>query len=106
MGLDTSEMHRNLDAKLKVGGMEAFDLLLALIVGAFMNFCFGGSSLEIPLVLGSPVLIVSICYFSKKGKSEKFMLHWIRFYLESGFFSASKPPKDLLEIRRRIYAEK
>ena len=96
-------MHRNLDAKLRIGGLEALDLLLALIFGAVMNLFFGGTFLEVPLVLGGPILIIAVFYFGKRGKPDKFMAHLIRFYLEPGFFSAGEEPKSLLQIRRRIY---
>ena len=96
-------MHRNLDAKFKIGGLEALDLLLALIFGAIMNLFFGGTALEIPLVIGGPVVIMTIFYFGKKGKPENYMAHLIRFYLEPGFFSSGEEPKKLKNIRTKIY---
>lgn len=99
----TSEVHRNLDAKFKIGGLEALDLLIALIFGAVMNLFFGGTALEIPLVIGGPVLIIAVFYFGKNGKSENFMAHLIRFYLEPGFFSAGKESKHINKMRFKIY---
>ena len=101
--LYTSEVHRNLDAKFKIGNLEAFDLLLALIFGAVMNLFFSGTVLELPLVVGGPVLLITTLYFGKKGKAENFIVHLIRFYLEPGFFSSGKPPKTIIYIRRKIY---
>lgn len=98
-----SEVHRNLDAKFKIGGLEALDLLIALIFGAVMNLFFGGTALEIPLVIGGPVLIIAVFYFGKKGKPENFMAHLIRFYLEPGFFSAGKESKNINKMRLKIY---
>ena len=40
--LDTSIVHRNLDAKLKIAGIEAIDLLVALSLSAIMGFFFDG----------------------------------------------------------------
>ncbi|USN48046.1 MAG: hypothetical protein H6626_02850 [Pseudobdellovibrionaceae bacterium] len=99
----TSEVHRNLDAKFKIGGLEALDLLIALIFGAVMNLFFGGTALEIPLVIGGPVLIIAVFYFGKKGKPENFMAHLIRFYLEPGFFSAGMESKNNNKMRLKIY---
>jgi hypothetical protein len=96
-------VHRNLDAKFKIGGLEALDLLIALIFGAVMNLFFGGTALEIPLVIGGPVLIIAVFYLGKKGKPEDFMAHLIRFYLEPGFFSAGKDSKNLKQMRGKIY---
>ena len=102
--LSRSTVQRNLDAKLKVGNIEAFDLLIALICGAVMNLFFSGTALEIPLVIGMPVLILAICYFGKRGKPEKFLPHLLRFYLETGFFSAGEEPDQAIQMRSKIYA--
>ena len=101
--LHTSEVHRNLDAKFKIGGLEALDLLIALIFGAVMNLFFGGTALEIPLVIGGPVLIITIFYFGKKNKPENFIAHLIRFYLEPGFFSAGEESKNIQKMRTKIH---
>ena len=103
MEIHTSEVQRNLDARFKIGSIEALDLLIALIFAAIMNLFFGGTALEIPLVLGCPALILAAFYFGKKGKPEKFMVHLIRFYLEPGFFSAGEEPMKILQMRRKIY---
>ena len=104
MELNTSTVQRNLDAKLKIGNIEAFDLLIALIFGAVMNLFFGDTVLELPLVIGAPVLILAVLCFSKRGKPEKFLPHLIRFYLEPGFFAAGEEPAKVLSMRRRIHA--
>ena len=99
----TSEVHRNLDAKFKIGGLEAFDLLLALIFGAVMNLFFGGTSLELPLVIGAPILILVTLYFGKKGKPENFLIDFLRFYMEPGFYSAGEEHKHQKSMRGKIY---
>lgn len=104
MKLHTATIHRNLDARLKIGNIEAFDLLIALICGAMMNLCFGSTALELPLVIGVPVLILAVFYFGKRGKPEKYLPHLLRFYLETGFFAAGEEPKQAAQMRRKIYA--
>ena len=104
MVINTSTVQRNLDAKLKIGNIEAFDLLIALICGAVMNLFFSGTALELPLVIGMPVLILAVCYFGKRGKPEKYLLHLLRFYLETGFFAAGAEPTQAEQMRRRIHA--
>lgn len=104
MQLHTATVQRNLDAKLKLGNIEAFDLLIALICGAVMNLFFGGTALELPLVLGVPVLVLSTCYFGKRGKPEKYLPHLLRYHLEAGFFAAGEEPTRATAMRRKIYA--
>ncbi len=102
--LARSTVQRNLDAKLKIGNIEALDLLSALICGAVMNLFFSGTALEVPLVVGGPMLSLAVLYFGKRGKPEKYLLHWLRFYLEPGFFAAGEEPSKVLAMRRKIYA--
>ncbi|MDE3270104.1 MAG: hypothetical protein OYH77_07455 [Pseudomonadota bacterium] len=104
MTINTSTVHRNLDAKFKIGSIEAFDLLIALIAGAVMNLCFSGTTLELPLVIGVPVLVLATLYFSKRGKPEKHMLYLMRFYLAAGFFAAGQELDNAMQVRRKIYA--
>ena len=104
MSINTSTIQRNLDAKLKIGNIEALDLLIALICGAIMNLFFSGTALELPLVIGMPMLILAVCYFGKRGKPEKFLPHLIRFYLETGFFAAGEEPTQAEQMRRRVHA--
>ncbi len=103
MEVYTSEVQRNLDAKFKVGGIEALDLLIALIFAAIMNLFFGDTVLELPLVIGCPALILAVFYFGKRGKPEKFLPHLLRFYVSPGFFSAGQEPTQAAQMRRKIY---
>ena len=102
MNFNTSTVQRNLDAKLKIGNIEAFDLLIALICGAVLNLFFSGTALEMPLVIGVPLTILAVCYFGKRGKPEKYLPHLLRYHLEPAFFSAGEEPANVLPIRRKI----
>lgn len=101
--LQRSKVHRNLDARFKIGNLEALDILAALIFGAVMNIFFGGTFLEIPIVIVGPILIIVILYFGKRGKPEKFMVHLTRFYLQPGFFPSNEEPQNISQLRRKIY---
>lgn len=102
--MNTSTVQRNLDARLKIGNIEALDLLIALICGAVMNLFFSGTVLEMPLVIGVPVLILAVCYCGKRGKPEKYLPHLLRYHLEPAFFSAGEEPaKVLQQMRSKIH---
>ena len=104
MTINTSTIHRNLDAKFKIGNIEALDLLIALICGAMMNLCFGGTALELPMVMGVPVLVLTVLYCGKRGKPDKYLPHLLRFYLATGFFAAGAEPTQAAQMRRKMYA--
>lgn len=92
--LDTSIVHRNLDAKLKIGGLEALDLLAVLIFSAIMGVFFDGGLWGFIFVFFFPITLLTLLYFIKRNKPEGFLKDFLRFSLARGFFSASEPMKN------------
>lgn len=88
--LDSSVIHRGLDRKLKLFGFEVFDLLFVLVFASVMNLLFGRTFLSLYLVFCLPLLILVFLYFGKRGKPQGFLVHWLRFYLTPGFYSAGQ----------------
>lgn len=103
MGLNSSRVYRNLDAKLKVAGLEAPDLLFVLIFAAMMNLIFGNTSLVFPLVIVLPSLILLLLFFGKRNKPEDYLVHLIRFYITPGFYSAGEAPKQIEQMKLKIH---
>ena len=91
--LDSSVVHRHLDAKLKIAGMEALDLLLALILSAVMGLFFEGNLLGASFIVGMPLLFLGIVVLLKRNKGENYLKDWIRFSMLRGFYSASEKLK-------------
>lgn len=83
-----STVHRKLDAKIKIGGMEAPDILAVLIFASTMNLFFGHTSLSVIFVIVLPAILLSILYFGKRGKPDDYLIHLVRFHLTKGFFAA------------------
>lgn len=82
--LKTSTVHRKLDAKFKIGGIEATDLLSVLGCAAVMNLLFGQFSFGPIFIFGIPGILFFVLYFGKKGKPEGFLPHAAKFYLSPG----------------------
>jgi len=82
--LKTSTVHRKLDAKFKIGGIEATDLLSVLGCAAVMNLLFGQFSFGPIFIFGIPGILFFVLYFGKKGKPEGFLPHATKFYLSPG----------------------
>ena len=101
MSLKESTVHRKLDAKLKIGGMEAPDILGVLIFASVMNLFFGRTSLAFIFVIVLPLLMIVALYFGKRGKPDGFLVHLARFYLTTGYFSAGQNQKDAETILTR-----
>lgn len=92
--LKSSTVHRKLDAKFKIGGIEATDLLAVLILAAVMNLFFGRLNFGPVLFLGVPSLLFVALYFGKRGKPDGYLVHVIQFYLTSGELHAGARKED------------
>ena len=54
MELKSSEIHRRLDAKFKIGSVEASDLLSVLLLAAVLNLVLGRIPYSAVVIFGSP----------------------------------------------------
>lgn len=88
--LKTSTVHRNLDAKFKIGGVEAADLLAVLLTGAVMNLIFGRLSIGPIFIFGVPGILFFALYFGKRGKPEGYLMHALKFFISSGELRAGE----------------
>lgn len=88
--LKPSTVHRKLDAKFKIGGMDAADLLVVLIFAGVMNLIFGRLSIGPIFIFGLPGLLFVAFYFGKRGKPDGYLLHAIRYYLSPGQLRAGE----------------
>ena len=102
MELHTSSTHRGLNIKMKIGGLEAFDLICCLILMAMLNLLLGKTNWGFAIAFGLPSLILSCLYLGKKNRPDDFLLHLIRYYLTPGFYSAGERSKNLEKMRGRI----
>jgi uncharacterized membrane protein AbrB (regulator of aidB expression) len=105
LDIATSKVHRKLDAKLKIAGLEAPDLLSVMIFAAVMNLFFGRTSLALPLALVLPSLMLLGIYFGKRDKPDGFLIHLARFYLTPGFLSAGEESKFEEKMRKPIFGK-
>lgn len=88
--LKTSTVHRNLDAKFKIGGIEAADLLAVLLTGAVMNLIFGRLSVGPIFIFGVPGILFFALYFGKRGKPDGYLMHALKFFISSGELRAGE----------------
>jgi hypothetical protein len=105
MELKSSTTHRGLNIKMKIGGLEALDLIFSLILMAFLNLIIGHTSFGIAIVLGVPSFLLICLYVGKKNKPDDFLLHLLKFYLTPGFYSAAER-QNQSKMNARVYDEK
>ncbi len=88
---------------MKVGGFEALDLISCLIICAILNLILGKLSFGTPIILGVPAFFLICLYFGKRGKADDYLKHLIRFYLTTGFHSASEQSPYENKMKRMFY---
>jgi len=88
--LKRSRVHRRLDAKFKIGGMEAVDLLSVLFLAAIMNLFFGRTRIA-PLMIFVPSSVLFFAlYWGKRGKPDGYLKEGLNYYLSSGELHAGE----------------
>ncbi|PWU22279.1 MAG: hypothetical protein C5B49_01020 [Bdellovibrio sp.] len=82
--LKRSQVHRRLEAKFKIGGADASDLILVLLLAAVLNLFLGRVPFGAAFVFGLPAALFAALYFGKRGKPDGFLAHALKFYLSTG----------------------
>lgn len=93
MKLNQSIVHRKLDSKLKIVGLEVHDLLFVLLFAAIMNLIFSQTAIGFYLVFVVPSIMATILFIAKRNKPDGFLVHAIRYFSSSGAFSAGEDGK-------------
>lgn len=89
---------KTLDKKLTLIGFEVLDLLSIFIVLSTLNLFFGQTAFKIPLVWLPSITLAFILRYGKKGKPDKYLIHWLRYQVKPGIYSAFPKPS----IRRAV----
>ncbi len=99
MELQRSSVHRGLDIRMKVAGMEAIDLIATLILSATLNL------FQLPsfLVIGIPGAALVILYLGKRNKPDGFLIHLARYYITPGHYSAGALSQQGERLESKIY---
>lgn len=88
----TVEVSKCLDKKLMMFGFEVVDILVIFFSLSVLNFLFGQSSLKIFFVWLPPIVLALILRYGKRGKPDKYLLHWLRYQIKPGILSAFPEP--------------
>ena len=87
---DRSRVFRKLDAKFKIGGIEAADLIAVLISGAVMNLFFGRITVGPIFIFGVPTALFFLLYYGKRGRPDGFLFHLLNYLISPGRLIAGR----------------
>lgn len=101
--MKVNEVSKCLEKKLLMFGFEIPDLLATFILLSTLNLVFGNHPYKMFFVWIPPLILAITLRVSKRGKPENYLIHWLRFQLKPGNFSAFYAPKEsaLFPVQRR-----
>ncbi len=86
------DVSKSLDRKLMMFGYEVMDVLAIFLTLSVLNLLFGQSGMSLLLVWIPTVLLAVVLRVGKRGKPDKFLLHWLRYQVKPGVYSAFPEP--------------
>lgn len=85
----TSSVPRTLETKNKILGLELSDVLILLLNLSVQNLIFGSTSMKIPMVFGTSLVLFLILFLFKRGKPDLFLQHYFEHLISPTVFSAN-----------------
>ena len=104
MGVATSRVYKCLEKKTLVMGFEIIDVFVLSLILCILNFVFATADFKLLLTFGPVCGLAILLRLAKRGQSDNFVLHWLRFQFAPGVFSAfpkAKMNNLLLALRRK-----
>ena len=84
----TTSVSRCLDRKLVLFGFEVLDLIAVFLLLSVLNYVFGQLPFKWLFVWAPSVTLACVLRWGKRGKPEKYLVHWVRFQIKPGVYSA------------------
>lgn len=92
MELKVTEVSRCLDKKMVIMGFEVPDLLFIFLTMSILNFLFGTTTLKWLFVWVPSAAIALTIKFTKRGKPDNYLIHWLRFQIKPGVLKSFPEP--------------
>jgi hypothetical protein len=86
----TVQVSKCLDKKLLMFGYEIPDVLAIFLTLSILNFLFGETSMKLLMIWLPTVLLALVLRYGKRGKPDKYLVHWLRFQIRPGHYCAFK----------------
>ncbi len=94
MEIRVTPISKCLDKKLKIMGFEVIDLFAIFLTISVLNFIFGNTEFKLILVWTPSIVLAATLFYSKRGKADNYLSHWIRYQFSPARFEAFQNPKN------------
>ncbi len=88
MGLKTTSVAKCLDKRLLLMGFEVMDVLIIFLTLSVLNFIFSQTHFKVLFIWIPTGSLAAVLYFGKKGRPDRYLIHWLRFQLKPGTYKA------------------
>ena len=87
-GLDATRIHRGLEGRVRILGIEFFDIVLVFFFASVMNLFFVDTWLHVWMVYALPGALGGVLVWGKRGKPDKWLFHFLRYHVTPGCYGA------------------
>jgi hypothetical protein len=102
MALRSEPTSQSLEKKLLILGFEVPDVLAIFLFLSILNFVFGQTNYKLLLVWLPVAIVAVVLRIGKRGKPDNYLVHLVKFYLRSKYFSAfALPTNDTPPSKRK-----
>jgi hypothetical protein len=103
MDLKVTPVSKCLDKKMMILGFEIPDLLFIFLTMSVLNFLFGSTSLKWLFVWLPSLSLATLIRYTKRGKPDNYLIHWLRFQIKPGILSAfTDPSQDVASPKLKV----
>ena len=92
MDLKMTSVSKCLDKKMMIMGFEIPDLLFIFLTMSILNFLFGSTSMKWLFVWLPSLSLGLTLKFTKRGKPDNYLIHWLRYQIKPGILKAFEDP--------------
>ncbi len=92
MDLKMTPVSRCLEKKMMIFGFEVPDLLFIFMTLSILNFLFNETDFKLLLIWLPTLSLAGTLRFTKRGKPDNYLVHWLRFQIRPGVLSAFNGP--------------
>jgi hypothetical protein len=89
--LEQTTVSRSLDRKTLILWLEITDVFILATLCSILNLMFGGTGLKLYFVYLPTLILAITLVLTKRGKPEGFLLHFLKFHLQSKHLTCFHP---------------
>lgn len=98
--IEVSKVSRSLDRKSLILWLEMIDIFALVTFCSVLNLIFGGTWLKIYLVYLPTLALGITLILTKRGKPDGFLIHFLKFHLQSKHLSCFHTGPDSFALSR------